>query len=50
MEVYIDDMLVKSLNVGDHLSHLQETFDILRKYNVKLNPENVLSELVPKSS
>ncbi|XP_019240713.1 PREDICTED: uncharacterized protein LOC109220702 [Nicotiana attenuata] len=39
MEVYIDDMLVKSLNVGDHLKHLQEIFDILRKHNRKLNPE-----------
>jgi len=39
MEVYIDDMLVKSLQAEDHLTHLQETFDILRKYNMKLNPE-----------
>ncbi|XP_075082161.1 uncharacterized protein LOC142166784 [Nicotiana tabacum] len=39
MEVYIDDMLVKSLNAGDHLNHLREIFDILRKYNMKLNPE-----------
>ncbi|XP_070041518.1 uncharacterized protein [Nicotiana tomentosiformis] len=40
MEVNINDMLVKSLNAGDHLKHLQETFDILRKHNMKLNPEN----------
>ncbi|XP_070045345.1 uncharacterized protein [Nicotiana tomentosiformis] len=39
MEVYIGDMLVKFLNAGDHLKHLQETFDILRKHNMKLNPE-----------
>ena len=39
MEVYIDDMLVNSLNAGDHLKHLQEIFDILRKHNMKLNPE-----------
>jgi len=39
MEVYIDDMLVKSLRAEDHLTHLQETFKILRKYNMKLNPE-----------
>ena len=25
MEVYIDDMLVKSLNAGDHLKYLKET-------------------------
>ncbi|XP_070050259.1 uncharacterized protein [Nicotiana tomentosiformis] len=39
MEVYIDDMLVNSLNTGDHLTHLQETFDILKKYNMILNPK-----------
>jgi len=39
MEVYIGDMLVKSLNACDHIKHLQETFNILRKHNMKLNPE-----------
>lgn len=37
MEVYIDDMLFKSLRAEDHLTHLQETFDILKSYNMKLN-------------
>ncbi|XP_059290704.1 uncharacterized protein LOC132044232 [Lycium ferocissimum] len=39
MEVYIDDMVVNSLRVDDHLKYLQETFDIVRKCNMKLNPE-----------
>ena len=39
MKVYIDDMLVKSLKAEDHINHLQQTFDLLRKYNMKLNPE-----------
>ena len=30
-------MLVKSLREDDHLSNLQETFDTLRAYNMKLN-------------
>ncbi|KAL0707426.1 hypothetical protein Bca4012_073852 [Brassica carinata] len=38
MEVYIDDMLVKSLEAEDHISHLQHAFSTLRKYNMKLNP------------
>ena len=38
MEVYIDDMLVKSKNLFDHTKHLQEAFEVLRKYNIKLNP------------
>ena len=37
MEVYIDDMLVKSKKHFDHTKHLQEAFDLLRKYNMKLN-------------
>ncbi|XP_070017159.1 uncharacterized protein [Nicotiana sylvestris] len=39
MEVYIDDMLVKSQQSGDHISHMSDTFQILRKFNMKLNPE-----------
>ena len=31
-------MLVKSLDEGKHLDDLQETFDMLRQYNMKLNP------------
>ncbi|XP_017227992.1 uncharacterized protein LOC108203528 [Daucus carota subsp. sativus] len=38
MEVYIDDMVVKSLNAEDHVKHLEEVFDIQRSYNMKLNP------------
>ena len=29
MEVYIDDMLVKSLKAADHVAHLEEMFVIL---------------------
>ena len=38
MEVYIDDMLVKSKERPDHTTHLQEAFDLLRAYGMKLNP------------
>ena len=38
VEVYVDDMLVKSQDEGKHLDDLQETFDTLRQYNMKLNP------------
>ena len=37
VEVYVDDMLVKGLDEGKHLDDLQETFDTLRQYNMKLN-------------
>ena len=38
VEVYIDDMLVKSQDEESHLDDLQETFDTLQQYNMKLNP------------
>ena len=38
MEVYVDDMLVKSKMVGDHAEHLKHMFDILWKNQKKLNP------------
>ena len=38
VEVYVDDMLVKSLDEGKHLDDLQETFNTLRRYSMKLNP------------
>ncbi|KAL0715986.1 hypothetical protein Bca4012_065308 [Brassica carinata] len=38
MEVYIDDMLVKSLDEHDHVTHLEECFARLNQHNMKLNP------------
>ena len=38
MEVYVDDMLIKSKEAKTHLDDLQETFDTLRRYRMKLNP------------
>ena len=38
MEVYIDDMLVKSVKVKLHVAHLVESFQVLKNYNMKLNP------------
>ena len=38
MEVYIDDMLVKSKERPDHAGHLQEAFELLKAYGMKLNP------------
>ncbi|XP_016648291.1 PREDICTED: uncharacterized protein LOC103326881 [Prunus mume] len=38
MEVYVDDMLVKASKRADHIENLAETFSLLQKYNMKLNP------------
>ena len=38
MEVYIDDMLVKSMKAELHIIHLAEAFHVLKSYNMRLNP------------
>ena len=52
VEVYINDMLVKSKEEDDHLKDLEETFNTLRKYQMKLNPSkcafNVSSDNLDK--
>ena len=37
IKVYIDDMLVKSKERPDHAEHLQEAFELLMVYSMKLN-------------
>ena len=37
MEVYIDDILVKNETQVEHVQHLEETFHLIRAYNMKLN-------------
>ena len=39
MEVYIDDMVVKSKNAEDHLHHLSEVFEVLNKHKLRLNAD-----------
>ena len=38
MEVNIDDMLVKSVKAELHITHLAKAFQVLKSYNMKLNP------------
>ena len=42
VEVYIDDMLVKSVRKEDHLAQLREVFEILRKDKLRLNASKCL--------
>ena len=46
VQVYVDDMLVKSLHEEDHLGDLCETFDTLQLYNMKLNPGKCAYEVM----
>ncbi|XP_039685658.1 uncharacterized protein [Medicago truncatula] len=38
IEVYVDDMIVKSITEEDHVKYLQKMFQRLRKYKLRLNP------------
>ena len=37
IEIYIDDMVVKSKMVSEHVRNLQAIFQIFRKYKLRLN-------------
>ena len=39
MEVYVDNMITKSVKEGDHTLDLKETFKLLWTYLMKLNPK-----------
>ncbi|MCI27251.1 hypothetical protein A2U01_0048449, partial [Trifolium medium] len=38
LEVYIDDMVVKTTNEGDHDQNLGDILASVKKYNMRLNP------------
>jgi len=38
MQVYIDDIVVKSSSEDDHLNHLRQSFERMRQYGLKMNP------------
>ncbi|XP_017216818.2 uncharacterized protein LOC108194379 [Daucus carota subsp. sativus] len=38
MEIYVDDMIVKSVKAPSHAKDLRETFDCIRKNQIRLNP------------
>ena len=37
--VYVDDVIIKSRESSNHLTHLRKFFDRMRCYNMKLNPD-----------
>nr|KYP43116.1 Retrovirus-related Pol polyprotein from transposon 17.6 [Cajanus cajan] len=39
IEIYVDDIVVKSNSLAEHLTDLAEIFGELRKHNMRLNPE-----------
>ena len=48
VQVYVDDMLVKSRREDDHLDDLKETFNTLRSYKMKLNSSKCAFEVIAR--
>ena len=42
IEVYVDDMIVRSQTEEEHLIHLHKLFERLKKYKLKLNPNKCI--------
>ncbi|KAK8942629.1 hypothetical protein KSP39_PZI008943 [Platanthera zijinensis] len=38
LEVYVDDLMIKSQDLKSHIADLEETFATVRKYKMRLNP------------
>jgi len=45
MDVYVDDMIVKSNNPKQHVINLTEVFGRLREFDTRLDLEKCVSEL-----
>ena len=41
LEVYVDYLITKSKQASQHAANLRETFNTLRKYQMRLNTEKV---------
>ena len=39
VEVYVDDMIVKSRDRADHLAALERFFEKIRRFKLRLNPK-----------
>jgi hypothetical protein len=39
VEIYIDDVVVKSTSTGGHLEDLRQVLEQIRKFGLKMNPK-----------
>lgn len=49
VEVFVDDMVVKTSTWISHIKDLEETFDTSRNFLLKLNPTNLLLEYIQEN-
>jgi hypothetical protein len=45
LEVYVDNIIVKTRKSSNVITHMEETFNNLRWFNIKLNPEKCTFEV-----
>ncbi|XP_050207935.1 uncharacterized protein LOC126657310 [Mercurialis annua] len=45
MEVYVDDMIIKSIRAEDHPTDVKIVLETLKRYQLKLNPEKCVFEV-----
>lgn len=45
MEVYVDDMIVRSMTVRDHMDNLENYFQTIREHKIRLNPTKCTFDL-----
>lgn len=38
LEVYVNDVIVKTIEGNDHAEYLEDVLQLLKKYNIRLNP------------
>ncbi|XP_016648309.1 PREDICTED: uncharacterized protein LOC103327103 [Prunus mume] len=50
LEVYIDDVVIKSPEEGNHMTNLKRAFLRMRQYKLKMNPMKTLTEVERKYS
>ena len=50
VEIYIDDMIVKSRRAEEHPKDLREVLEIIRRFNLKLNLEKLSLVLSQENS
>lgn len=48
IEVYVDDILVKSARESGHIRDLKETFAILKEFRMKFNPQKCVFEVASR--
>lgn len=49
LEVYVEDMGIKTHEEMDYVKDLEETFESVRKFDMRLNPDNTPSGYRPIS-